>query len=382
MVDVLIAGGGIAGSALAVMLGRAGLSVEIFEQRRLPQEKPCGEGLMPAGVGVLRRLGLLSAVGGVPFHGIRYHAGDLCAEGRFPLSARAGQGAPVPEPTGIGQRRLHFDHALFGAAAATPGVQARSGARVDGPITERGRVVGLAVNGQERRARLVVGADGPFSIVRRRLGLDGPSSRRRRIGVRTHFRLAPGQEQPPWVDVFMGDGHELYVTPLPDGEVLVAALADRDGLDGELKADFWRWIEAQPVLRRRLEGARRLTAFMGRGPLASRALAGYAPGAVLLGDAAGFLDPVTGGGMAQALLSAELLARHMPAILGGTDGAIRRFDDQRRALLRDYRVLTAMVLELAAHPRLVGPALRILRGSPRLFSHLIGVAGGVTRILG
>ncbi len=382
MVDVLIAGGGIAGSALAVMLGRAGLSVEIFEQRRLPQEKPCGEGLMPAGVGVLRRLGLASAVGGAPFHGIRYHAGDLCAEGRFPLPARAGQGARVQEATGIGQRRLHLDHALFGAAAATPGVQACSGVRVDGPTTERGRVVGLAVNGQERRARLVVGADGPFSMVRRRLGLDGPSPRRRRIGVRTHFQLAPGQEQPPWVDVFMGDGHELYVTPLPAGEVLVAALADRDGMDGEIKTDFWQWIEAQPVLRRRLEGARRLTAFMGRGPLASRALAGYAPGAVLLGDAAGFLDPVTGGGMAQALLSAELLARHMPAILGGTDGAIRRFDDQRRALLRDYRVLTAMVLELAAHPRLVGPALRVLRGSPRLFSHLIGVAGGVTRILG
>ena len=88
--------------------------------------------------------------------------------------------------------------------------------------------------------------------------------------------------------------------------------------------------------------------------------------------------------MAQALLSAELLARHMPAILGGScaDGALRRFDDQRRALLRDYRVITALVLELAAHPRLVGTALRFLRGRPRLFSHLIGVAGGVTRILG
>ena len=48
--DVLIAGGGIAGATLAVLLGRAGLRVEIYEERRFPREKPCGEGLMPAGV--------------------------------------------------------------------------------------------------------------------------------------------------------------------------------------------------------------------------------------------------------------------------------------------------------------------------------------------
>src|SRR5215471_8789653 len=76
MTDVLIVGGGIAGSALAILLGRQGLSVELFERGRFPKEKACGEGLMPAGVGVLERLGVAEAVGGAPFYGVRYHFGD------------------------------------------------------------------------------------------------------------------------------------------------------------------------------------------------------------------------------------------------------------------------------------------------------------------
>ena len=64
MADVLIAGGGIAGSILAVILGRRGLSVELFDHGHFPREKPCGEGLMPAGVAVLERLCLARTVRG------------------------------------------------------------------------------------------------------------------------------------------------------------------------------------------------------------------------------------------------------------------------------------------------------------------------------
>ncbi len=56
MSDVLISGGGVAGSTLAILLGRRGLQVELFERGHFPREKPCGEGLMPAGVAVLNRL--------------------------------------------------------------------------------------------------------------------------------------------------------------------------------------------------------------------------------------------------------------------------------------------------------------------------------------
>lgn len=110
--DVLIAGGGIAGSTSAILLGRRGPSVELFEQGHFPKEKPCGEGLMPAGVAVLERLELAEAVGGAPFYGVRYHFGGRTAEGRFPEVC----GLPI---FGRGQRRRHLDEVLFRAAAAT-----------------------------------------------------------------------------------------------------------------------------------------------------------------------------------------------------------------------------------------------------------------------
>ncbi|MFL5801367.1 MAG: NAD(P)/FAD-dependent oxidoreductase [Roseiflexaceae bacterium] len=375
MADVLIAGGGIAGSALAVLLGRAGLAVELFERGVFPKEKPCGEGLMPAGVGVLERHGLADVVGGAPFHGVRYYAGALVAEGRFPAVA----GLPA---TGRGQRRCRLDYALFAAAAATPGVTAAMAARVEAPICAGGRVVGLVVEGEPRRAPLVVAADGLRSPLRRQLGLDGPPPRRRRAGLRTHYRLAPGQAQPPWVEVFLGRGYEIYVTPLPEGEILVAGLAEQSAITSGAAAAMRCWIAGQPLLRARLEGAEQLTTIMGMAPLASRARAGVAPGAVLLGDAAGFLDPITGGGMAQALLSAELLAGYVARELGRDDAWLWEFERARRALLRDYRILTHMVLGLAAHPWLARGMLGLLRAAPTLFSHLLGVSGGMQRLIG
>ncbi|HEU5097787.1 MAG TPA: NAD(P)/FAD-dependent oxidoreductase [Roseiflexaceae bacterium] len=370
MADVLIAGGGIAGSALAIMLGRAGLTVELFERDRFPREKACGEGLMPGGLAVLERLGLADTIGGVPFYGVRYFAGSLVAEGRFPTVA----GIPA---SGRGQRRCHLDHTLFAAAAATTGVTACESTPVEAPLWEGGRVAGLVVAGRPRRAPLVVAADGARSRLRCQLGLDGRPPRRWRVGMRMHFRLAPSRTQPPWVEVFLGRHHELYVTPLPDGEILVASLAERSCIEGKAETAYERWIAEQPVLRMRLAGAERSSRLRGMAPLGIRARSGVAFGIVLLGDAAGALDPITGGGMAQALLTAELLAGYVIRHWATGNGWLWEYDRARRALLWDERVLTQFVLGLAAHPWLARQTLRLLNATPALFSHLVGIAGGI-----
>ncbi len=374
MADVLIAGGGPAGSALAIMLGRQGLRVELFERGQFPREKPCGEGLMPAGLAVLSRLGAADAVGGAPFFGILFHFGDQTIEGRFPQVA----GFPV---VGRGQRRKRLDQVLFQLAAETPGVNAHIGAQVEAPLVENGRVVGLRANGEPRRASLVVAADGVRSRIRRQLGLDLPP-RRKRFGVRAHFRLAPGKEQPPWVEVFTAGGHELYVTPLPDGELLVAALAASRSLRESIEPVFRRWCQAQPALAARLEGAEQVSSLLCASPLAARARSGVAPGIVLLGDAAGFLDPITGGGMTQAFMTAELLAGYIANHRAVAGDWLWDFERDRRALLWDYRFLTHAMLWLADHPRLTHALLSRLRLPPALLSHFIGVSGGVRRLLG
>ena len=372
--DVLIAGGGVAGSTLAILLGRAGLRVGLFERDAFPREKPCGEGIMPGGVAVLDRLGLTAAVGGVALAGVRYHFRGTTATGSFPSAA----GVAV---TGLAQRRAVLDRVLFEAAAATAGVTARTRAVVQCPIIDRGRVSGLIVNGTEFRAPLTVAADGARSPLRKALGLDR-TTRHRRVGMRAHFQLAAGSEIAPWVDILLGEDHELYVTALPRGELLVAALANARAVDAAAESLFDRWCRGQPWLADRLRGARRVTRLHGVSSLTVRAWRGVAPGMVLLGDAAGSLDPITGGGMTHALECAELLACHAPRAIDEGDTWLAEFERRRRALLFDYALLTRGLLWLARHPAGIGPLLSALRAWPSVLSHLVGVAGGTRSLFG
>jgi flavin-dependent dehydrogenase len=369
--SISIAGAGVAGASLAIALGRAGRTVDLFDAQTFPREKPCGEGLMPAGVSALARLGIADGAGGAPFHGVRYHAGARVAVGRFPPSREHGS-------CGRAQRRLVLDRCLFALAAATPGVKAHPGVAVEAPLVDGGRVVGVRVDGADHRATLVVAADGAHSRLRHRLGLNVPV-RRSRVGARRHYRLAHGAA-PPWVDIFLGPSHEFYVTPLPNHEVLVALLVEADRVESPLEPMFDRWRDQPPALRDLLDGAEALSPLQAT-PLAARARHGYGAGVVLLGDAAGFIDPITGGGMAQALVTSALLARYV--VEQGEERSavwLPSFERERRAALRDYRLLTRGVLALARRPLLARATLTALAWMPPLFSHLVGVSAG-TRTL-
>jgi flavin-dependent dehydrogenase len=391
--DLVIAGGGPAGAMLAICAGRAGFSVALFEAGRFPREKACGEGLMPAGVGVLERLGLASSVGGLPLTGLRYHGFGVVAETAFPTPLRDVR-AGGPAAHGLGQRRLVLDDVLFGAARVTPNVRVFEGTPVEGVLMRAGRAVGVVAAGGPVHGRLVIGADGFRSRVRGALGLDAPPPPHPRWGVRVHFRLARERAAPNFIQVFVGPGHELYLTPLPAGEVLVSALCarparradgdapvDPDGAPDRAQRALFALIAQHPALTEYLRDAILVSTPRGRFPLGGRAQAGVAPGAVLLGDAAGFTDPITGGGMAQALLSAELLAGYLPRALA--DGDVEwlwRFDRQRRAMLRDYHLLTALLLQATRRPRVARTTLHLMRASPRVMGHLVGVAAGLRRL--
>jgi 2-polyprenyl-6-methoxyphenol hydroxylase-like FAD-dependent oxidoreductase len=372
-VDVAIAGGGPAGATLAILLGRAGLRVDLYEARRFPRDKPCGEGIMPGGVAVLERLGLRAEVGGQALRVVRYHGFGLTAAA--PLAAVATRGRAGP--FALAQRRLRLDDVLLGAARATPGVRVFEETPVEGAALADGRAVGLRVGGELRRAALVVGADGLESPVRRSLGLDGPARRRRpsRLGVRMHFRLAAGRPPSDHLEIFVGRGHELYAAPLPDGELLVAGLADDGALGGDARAALDRWIAQHAFLRELLDGATPVTAPAGRTRVDRRARAGFAPGAVLLGDAARASDPLTAGGIAHALATAERLAAAVPRYLAEGDAALARFDRERHRLLRAHDWLTRALVQIVRRPTLARATLHLMRGTPRIMRRLVAVAG-------
>ncbi|RFA15970.1 monooxygenase [Subtercola boreus] len=291
--DVLVVGGGPVGLATAIGARRTGLRALVVEPRPGPIDKACGEGLMPGALAELDRLGVRPH--GHPIAGISYHDGSHEAEHRF-------RGSP-----GLGVRRTELSRALHERAAES-GVGVGAG-RVVG-VTQDARGVDAALaDGSSIRCRWLVGCDGLHSGVRRLAGLEAAAPRggaARRYGLRRHFRRAPWSDV---VEVFWSGSAEIYVTPVDDELVGVAMLGPR----GLVFADE---IARIPLLAEFLRGAEPAGPLSGAGPLRQRVRA-HASGRVLLvGDASGYLDALTGEGMRIGFAQAAAAVR---AIAGTVD---------------------------------------------------------------
>lgn len=374
--DVLIAGAGPAGLATALAFARRGVRSVILEPRIGPQTKVCGEGLMPTGLAVLRRLGVPEFAGesSRALVGIRYIAADGGrAEARF------------AEGPGRGMRRETLSAALLSCATQDAHIRIESGAECRSYAVERERVVVRAdcrASGIERMfsARLLVGADGLRSTTRRLAGLELHRRGPERWGARQHFRLAPWTD---FVEVYCSAGLEAYVTPAGPDEVNIAFLWDRrrfqptpagNQLCSTLLARF-------PELHARLAGARPTDASAAIGPL-YRAVAGpTAAGLALAGDAAGYLDAITGEGLSLAFEEAEALAESTASRLRRAGGSLTRsqlrpYRRTYRRLTRNYYAVTRLVLMLAARPRLFAWIVAALNLRSDLFARMLSVNMG------
>lgn len=311
--DVLVAGGGPAGLAAAIAAAQAGMAVTVVDPRLPPVDKACGEGLMPGGVAALAGLGVHPD--GVAFRGIRYVHGPRHVEAEF------------AHGSGLGVRRTVL-HARLAARADALGVAHVVG-RV-GEVTQDGQTVHAA----GLTARWLLAADGLHSPLRRQLGLDAPTRGRRRYGLRRHYALRPWTDM---VEVHWSAGGEAYVTPVARDTVGVAVLFSGRGTFDDLLAGF-------PTLSDRLAGAPACGPVRGAGPLRQRARRRVAGRVLLVGDAAGYVDALTGEGVALAVRSAETAV----ACLRADDPA--RYERAWRRLTRRYRALTSGLLAATAHP--------------------------------
>lgn len=336
-VDLVVVGGGPVGLGTALLAARAGLSVTVIEQRPDPVDKACGEGLMPGALRAFADLGVDPP--GQDICGIRYldATGHRAAQARF----RAG--------VGRGVRRTALHDALT-AAVARAGIP-RITARVDGVSQYADRVAAAGVMG-----RYLAAADGLHSTVSRQYGLERPARVRPRFGLRRHYARTPWTD---FVEVHWAAGAEAYVTPVADGLVGVAVLTDRRGRSLE------DWLTEFPLLGERLADAPPVSATRGAGPL-ERNLARRVVGRVLLvGDAAGYVDALTGEGIAVGLASARRLVAAVRAD--------RPHDYERawRDTSRRCRVLTRGVLYAAQRRPLRAAVVPAAAAAPPVFGRLV-----------
>lgn len=360
--DVAIAGAGPAGSALAIHLRRAGLSVALLDRAEFPRPKACGEGLFPAGVVALRGLGVDPDEVGIPLHGVRFLAGRASVEA--PLS-------PMGSP-GYGVRREALD-ALLVEQARVAGAAVHSGVKVSGMSARRGRVAALRTDAGDVEAAVFVAADGLQSRLRRLAGLDAPRIGSR-FGVTGHVALLRPIE--PVVQVFFERGYELYVTPVGPTEANVALLTRRTGMRrfaGNPARGLGEVIAACPAL----PGAVLRGDALAAGPFPRGARRPWRANLLLVGDAAGFYDGITGEGMTAALLSAPLAAEAIVRYLGsGNATAFRQYASRRRVLVRNSELLARVSLTIGGDRRLAAFAIRNLSRHPETFAKLVAVNGG------
>ncbi len=342
--DAVIVGAGPAGLAASIVLARNGLHVLVCDQHRLPIDKPCGEGLLPPGLRHLQALGVMSFLDPAetyPFQGIRIRTS----------SGRTAE-APFLEGPGLGIRRVSLSLALGQAA-----LQWRNLEILEAPVRGVSRAAeGMEVHLRDRtvKTRLVIGADGLNSQVRRWAGLEGVNGRTRRLGARQHFAIPPWSD---YVEVRHGAAIEVYVTPCGNNTIGVAFLWDmaRYGSARGGPQMIPSLLRMFPEIDERLRGVPTSSQSRGIGPLYRQAKRQIADGILLLGDAGGYLDACTGEGISLAFAQALSLEHTVVPLLKKAPKTILRrqllpYEHAYRRIIRPYAIATRLLLSLHRHP--------------------------------
>ncbi|MGH9688141.1 MAG: FAD-dependent oxidoreductase [Candidatus Acidiferrales bacterium] len=342
-VDLLIVGGGPAGLAASIAATRVGLEVAVFDARKPPIDKTCGEGLLPSALAALSDLGIaIDSHLGIPFAGIRF------------VDKKSSAYAPILGG-GLGLRRRDLHRLLIERAEAC-GVSLFWSARISDMQRN-----GVWVDGAFHPCRWLVGADGQHSAVRKFAGLEPTKRARPRFGFRQHYSTVPWSNA---VEVHWGERVELIVTPTGREEICIVVLTSDPHVRVEEASDQF------PEIAERLRGAVVISRESGATTQLSRARAVVRGNVALAGDASCAMDGISGSGLSLAFQEASALAD----ALARQDLAV-----YERAHARITKVpvhMTRLLLMMGSSALLRRAALRFLARNPALFSRLIALHAG------
>jgi flavin-dependent dehydrogenase len=339
VIDLIVARGGPAGLATAIHAAQANLDVVVVEPRSGPIDKACGEGLMPDAVARLNALGIDPE--GVDLTGIRDLSDSRVATARFTAG-------PVR-----GVRRTALHEAMC-ARALEVGVRMMSSRVTD--VTQTADEVEAA----GLRGRYLIAADGLHSPTRRAFGLQAPTSGARRFGLRQHFKVSPWSDI---VEVHWLPRQEVYVTAVRPDTVGVAVLGP-----GRLNLDSA--ISSLPTLAGHLTGAPVASSLRGAGPLRQSTTSAVSGRVLLVGDATGYVDALTGEGMrigfAEAQAAVKAIAINQPD----------RYEAQWRSITRSYGNVTNTLLWVGGKPKLRQMIVPASQALPWAFTRVVDQIAG------
>lgn len=309
--DAIVVGAGPGGATASTLLARAGKNVLVLDQSDWPRDKICGDGISGKSMDAIKALGLedkLRAAESLGSWGVTF-SGPQGDQVSIPFGKHlAGKLAP-----GFVCAREVFDQVLFDASVEA-GADVRVRTTVTGLIQEDGAVVGVRFKTPEKeereaRAPVVIGADGAYSVVARELGMDQLDEKHYVAAVRAYFEGVSGFNHGHFIELHFVDevipGY-FWIFPLPDGKANVGV----GMLSSEIKK---RDIKLKPLLDRmvnhprfaeRFRDAKQLTPTKGWGlPVGSKPRTMVGDGWILIGDAASLIDPFTGEGIGNAMVT-------------------------------------------------------------------------------
>ncbi len=333
MPDVIVIGGGPAGSTAATLLARKGFSVTLLERERFPRFQ-IGESLLPYNNDLFQRLGVDGQLAKGDFHP-KYGAEFLTGDGKIGYAFRFDRNLAERYHQSYQVKRSEFDQLLLRNAVSS-GVEVREATPVVSvDLDDPGRAVVIIAGGERIEGRFVVDASGHGSVIGSRVGGKEPIEALKKVAVFAHYSGVPrgeGRNAGNTIIVVIRNAW-FWLIPITNELMSVGVVVDRDhlkscGLTPEELLE--RTIAITPWVAERMKDAQRTTQIYTRKDFSFEMRRLVGPNFALVGDAAGFMDPIFSTGVFMAMQSADIAAEAIEERL--TSARMRRLHRYERRM--------------------------------------------------